>query len=63
MSQENVIQARLDQIEELVEFEDKGERLPTFNAQIKTVCESIDGLMQDILKMDPSLQKYDTATF
>lgn len=60
---EQRIHAVLDQANELVEFEEEGKQLPTFNSQIQTACDRVDSLMQDILRIYPQAQKYDTFVF
>lgn len=63
MISEQRITAVLDQANELVEFEEEGKQLQTFNAQIQTACEQVDGLMQEILKAHPETQALDTFVF
>ena len=63
MIAEQRISAVLDQANELVEFEEEGKQLQTFNSQIQVACDRVDGLMQEILKAHPETQKYDTFVF
>ena len=63
MVAEKRIVAVLDQANELVEFEEEGKQQQTYNDQIKVACENVDGLMQDILKEYPNLQKLDNFVF
>ena len=63
MVAEKRIEAVLDQQDELVEFEEESKQLPTYNAQINTACDEVEGLMQDILKAHPQLAKFNTFTF
>lgn len=63
MIAEQRITAVLDQANELVEFEEEGRQLQTFNAQIQTACDKVDSLMQDILKTYPETQKFDKFVF
>ena len=52
---EQRISAVLDQVKEIVEFEEEGKQLQTFNSQIQTACDKVDSLMQEILKAHPDL--------
>ena len=63
MVSEGRIFAVLDQQEGLIEFEEEGRQVHTFNAQIKETCEKVDSLMQDMLKQHPELIQFDTYTF
>lgn len=55
MIAEQRISAVLDQVKEIVEFEEEGKQLQTFNSQIQTACDKVDSLMQEILKAHPDL--------
>ena len=55
MIAEQRISAVLDQVKEIVEFEEEGKQLQTFNSQIQTACDKVDSLMHEILKAHPDL--------
>lgn len=63
MVSEGRISAVLDQQADLIEFEDEGHQVHTFNSQIKETCEKVDTLMNDMLKQYPDLARFDTFTF
>eukprot|EP00347_Sterkiella_histriomuscorum_P012593 403367974 len=59
MVSENRIKATLDQKARIIEFEGDNEAITTYNTQILNVCQNVNQLIADILKVHPSLQKYD----
>lgn len=62
---ENRIKAILDQKNKLVEFEssDGSSGLQNFNNEVNNTCQNLDSLINDILKVHPDLQKFDTHIF
>lgn len=63
MISEKRVHAVLDQLHELVEFEEVGAQQLIFNSQIQQVCYNADSLVNDILRKYPDLQKYNTFSF
>jgi len=63
MAMEKRIQAQLDQRERMVEFESDSKQVTMFNSQISHVCNEVNQLIAEVLKVHPELQKYDTHRF
>ena len=55
MISEKRVHAVLDQLHELVEFEEVGAQQLIFNSQIQQVCYNADSLVNDILRKYPDL--------
>ena len=55
MISEKRVHAVLDQLNELVEFEEVGAQQLIFNSQIQQVCYNADSLVNDILRKYPDL--------
>lgn len=53
----------LDQVNQLVEFDDPEKQLSTYNSQIHDVCTNIDTLSKEVLRAHPSLLKHNTFVF
>lgn len=62
MISEKRVHGVLDQLNQIVEFEEVGIKQLTFNSQISKVCLSADALVRDILRKYPDLEKYNTIS-
>ncbi len=52
------IQGELDQVNQIVVFEEEGHQQQTLNTQISSVCESIQSMINDVVKKHPDLVKF-----
>ena len=55
MISEKRVHAVLDQLNQVVEFEESGAQQLTFNSQIQQVCQNTDSLVNEILRKYPEL--------